>query len=816
MDTRFLSHFTPSLMTANTLEMIFVQREELLQEILERIRRNVFASEKGNTLLIGPRGIGKTHLISLLYYRLLSKKSVHGRITIAWLREEEWGVACFRDLLIRIVRSLVTDEDSRLQKIYGMQPDDAEVAALALIKELVENRILIILMENLDDLVRKLGNHGETKFHIFLQQSPCCVVATSSSPLAQVFPWESSFRKDFFQVQQLKGLDLDEAIQLISRIARFQGNDELLSLISTPLGRARVRALRYLAGGNHRAYVIFGPLLTCESIGDLISPLMQTIDDLTPYYNSRIAALPSEQRQILEYVCDVRQRVRTNDVASSCFLPLTKASSNLETLCAMGYLRALRIGKDSYYELCEPLMRLSFEVKKHRGKPIGLLLDFLKLWYSSADLKQKISILPPESILGQEYLPDLKVLEGKWEDPRIAECCRDYAEAIRKEDYKHALAAAEDLVALRGSKQDSIAQALCLQRLGRLDRALAVYDKLIERHSEDASIWKLRVSAFERAGRHEEALACCTRLIELDSTACENWVQQASILLNLGRSAEAASSCEEALKLNDKDTLAWSTLGIALADLGLYEDACKAFIVWAGMDPQNARCRVNLCAAFIELKRWDDALEQANQAIRISPDEREPWVLLGSVLAGMKRNEESLAAFMKAVDMGEDSSYVQFKVVELLLALDRWREGIGQLDRALGQFAHSENPIAGDTKALIRFLLPGLTDDEILQSSIKLLLLIYRKHGILGALGRGLIEFIPEAVSSEVFSNADASRWSDSWQLMAAPYSEFQLPLRLLDLAVRYRITRDSKLFAKLPQDEREFLEALIQIEAIA
>lgn len=151
------------------------------------------------------------------------------------------------------------------------------------------------------------------QFYRFLQTCRCCLVATSPGPVARVFPPASPFRSSFGRIEQLQELSFEDAIQLIAKIAEYRRDRELLALIQTPRGRARVRALRQLAGGNHRAWVILAPLLTRESIGKLIRPLMETIDDLTPYYNSRIAALPWEQRQILEYVREVRQAVRTGE-----------------------------------------------------------------------------------------------------------------------------------------------------------------------------------------------------------------------------------------------------------------------------------------------------------------------------------------------------------------------------------------------------------------------------------------------------------------------------------------------------------------------
>ena len=825
MESHFLSRFTPSLMPPEALEAIFVQREALLRNILERIGISALTRDKHNTLLVGPRGLGKTHLISMIYYRLQALEELRTHILVAWLREEEWGVSCFRDVLFRILRSLsLPDADKReieqrLATLYALGLNDVDDAASAFIKKLVGDRTLVILAENFDDLIHKLGGTGEGKLYRFLRESGfCCIVATSPGPANRIFPPGSPFHQGLFRVQQLSELTFEDAIQLISKIAQYQGDKELISLVATARGRARVRALRYLAGGNHRAYVIFAPLLARESIDELIKPLMETVDDLTPYYNSRIAALPQEQRKIIEYVCEDRHPVRAADVARSCFTSPPTASAHLEILCKMGHLQSFKIGDARYYELREPLMRLSFEVKKHRGKPIGLLLDFLRLWYSPAELKQRLAMLPDRSSPEQAYVPALQALEQDWEDPRIAECCREYNAAVGGNDFDQALKAAEELAAIRGLKQDLIAQAFCLIRLGQLEQAAAVYDKMISSDRKDAETWRLRAWVLNRIGRYDDALASCQKSIELDPDAAKTWCDQASILLNLARPNEALHSCEMAVKLDGTDSVAWMTRGAALADLDLFEEALEAFSRAVQLEPQSVKARIHLCAALVELNRFDQALEQAQAAIEISPREPDAWVLKGSALNGMKRYEDSLQSFHEAISLGEDSPFVQFKAVELLFALDRWREGAAQLDRALGEFAHSENPNAGDSKALIRILFSSLFAPRILQLSIKVMLLIYQKHGVLGALGQGLIECIPDIVSSAVLSDADASQWRDSWRVMAEGFAEFRLPVRLLDSAVRYRKTHDLAILMDLPQEERKLLEPLVgvHVEAIA
>jgi Cdc6-like AAA superfamily ATPase len=69
-DKVFLSRFTPSRTDPDVLERIFVQRHELARDTEERIRESAEGGSKHHLLFIGPRGSGKTHLVSLVFHRL--------------------------------------------------------------------------------------------------------------------------------------------------------------------------------------------------------------------------------------------------------------------------------------------------------------------------------------------------------------------------------------------------------------------------------------------------------------------------------------------------------------------------------------------------------------------------------------------------------------------------------------------------------------------------------------------------------------------------------------------------------------------------
>jgi|RhiMetStandDraft_8_1073273.scaffolds.fasta_scaffold60732_1 hypothetical protein len=57
-----------------------------------------------------------------------------------------------------------------------------------------------------------------------------------------------------------------------------------------------------------------------------------------------------------------------------------------------------------FYELREPLMRMGVEVKKHRGQPIRLFVEFLRYWYTPGELEARLELLQLHAMLDREYL----------------------------------------------------------------------------------------------------------------------------------------------------------------------------------------------------------------------------------------------------------------------------------------------------------------------------------------------------------------------------------------------------------------------------
>lgn len=411
----YLSHFTPSMMAPETLEAMLVQRGPLLQRSLDNVVDSLRTGSSHHTLFVGPRGIGKTHLISLLHHRLAGTPEAQNNALVAWMREEEWGVTSFFELVMRILRTLDAGYpelqiETRTAPLYDLPLKEAEKLAESILLETLGTKRLVVLLENLDDLFDQLGEQGQKAWRAFIQNhNNMVLVCTTPALFAGVSLQKSAFY-GFFDIEALKELDFDDVVSLLHKIAVERGDQELAAFISTSEGRARIRAVHHLAEGNPRIYIIFAQFLSAQALDELVPAFMHTLDELTPYYQARMKELSGQQRKIVEYLVNYRGAAPVKQIAKTCFITQQTCSSQLKQLKEKRYVRSIEQGRESYYELCEPLMRLCMEVKKQRGEPIGLFVEMLQIWYSENELRHWLDQPATIRKFDTRYL--LKALEG--------------------------------------------------------------------------------------------------------------------------------------------------------------------------------------------------------------------------------------------------------------------------------------------------------------------------------------------------------------------------------------------------------------------
>jgi DNA-binding transcriptional ArsR family regulator len=403
-DERFIWRFSPNQTVPELLEAIFVGREPLLQNVIEKIQDSATSGATHHVLLWGPPGIGKSHFLSLLFHRLKKDETLRDTVRLARLNEGETTTSMVQ-LLVRVYRCLgqaYPDEFSLawLDDVLNQGPEEvADVLTRRLVARF-EKRRLVIIVENLDLLFEGLGAEGQHHLRTLLQEHPFACLMASSQQLFKAVADRGEPFFGFFQPIAVRPLSLPDAQQLLIKVAAFQGQQDLVDFLHTAEGRGRVQAIYDLAGGNPRVYIVLSRFLTRGSLDQLSLPFQRMMDDLTPCYQGRVQVISPLQRQIVELLCNESGTLNPKEIARRLLLTEQSIGKQVRNLVELGYLTANRKGRETFYELSDPLMRLTSEVKE--GGQLIMLIEFLRLWYHPEKTWEQLSASQRESI--QPYL----------------------------------------------------------------------------------------------------------------------------------------------------------------------------------------------------------------------------------------------------------------------------------------------------------------------------------------------------------------------------------------------------------------------------
>jgi tetratricopeptide (TPR) repeat protein/DNA-binding transcriptional ArsR family regulator len=798
MPTPLLSNFTPSLMSPETLERIFVQREDIAQDLVDRIILSATTPAKHHSLLIGARGMGKTHLVSLVYYRLQQHRELDDNLIVAWLREDEWGIDSWLDLVVRIFRALEeTNVDTKglLAQLQQVSISDAETLATQLLTELIGQKTLLLIVENLDDMFAGLGEKGQQKFRSFLQERQCCtILATTPALFAGVQDRSEPFF-GFFNPIPLSPLNWEEATVMLQKIAELDGQAELANFLRTPAGKARVRAVHHLAGGNPRVYTLFAQFITRESLDELVQAFMKMLDDLTPYYQSRMKELSNQQRKIIEFLVDRREAVMVKEIATQCFIEQRVVSGQLRELRNKGYVVARTDSqnkRDSLYELTEVLMRLCMEVKKYRGQWVELFVDFLRIWYRPAERQGKLAMLRGNGgLVSDEHL---EFALGCDDDPVLLVVSQDFQNSLEQKNRGLALQILTELQGIGEIDDERYLHISELIEAGKfeevktnsivtvtvIDRQFDVLHQTVDPKSNNADELYLDCLELVLSKEWSEALLAIDRVLEIGVYNARILPFRGYVLHQLGRYEEAIVNYDRALKLKSDKEETWNNRGISLSILHKYEEAISSYDRALELNPDKDAAWYNRGWTFFAWGKYLESIDSFERAIEINPNKYEFWHVKAFVLFSIGNYSEALIPWQQT-----------FKIIQ--------------------QSTDRPYPISELIQEFIEVLIPKFTQPAV-KTMLTELVQIYIQTSVLTELGTALVRTLKQILAPDI-SDYTAQQWLELWQELLGERPELQLPFRLMTTAILYKQhpERKERLWLGLASEERSILDEALE-----
>ncbi|MHB1711832.1 MAG: tetratricopeptide repeat protein [Acidimicrobiales bacterium] len=407
-----LARFTPSLLDHKTLERLFVSREPLLGEVLDRIDRAARSPERDHKLWVGPRGAGKTHLVSLVYHRSRQMAGFGTEFQLSWLPEDPWSIDSLDDLLAEILDRL---EPSAIERTEHPDDDIVRVAR--------EHGPIVVLVENLDQVLDAIGSDGQRRLRALLEnERPILLVATATKLTEYLISQAEPFY-GYFDTTTLQPFGVEEAIAMLKAIAALDNNKPVIRRLDEHGARARLAAIKHLAGGQPRVWALLGSGLSIESLGDLVSALLQRFDDLTPYYQEQLARLSRNERKVVRNLAEADRAMTVRDLSTATGISQQSLAKTLTDLRRSGWVSdrsglftSMVDQRLRFYQLAEPLVRLAFQLKSSRGEPIKLVLDFLTAWYDRGTL----ALTTCDNPMGASYLR--AALDVSTQEPIVMLC----------------------------------------------------------------------------------------------------------------------------------------------------------------------------------------------------------------------------------------------------------------------------------------------------------------------------------------------------------------------------------------------------------
>jgi len=774
----FIRHFSPQRSRPEDLEKILVQRETLLTDSVAKLRASVLTPAKHHLLFVGPRGSGKTNMVALIQHRLSNQPDLTDRLRIAWLNEDETSTT-FLKFLIRIYRALAARYPAEFTlsiqtDVLGRTSDEAlRILSEAFLRQL-DTHTCVVLVENLDALFDTMPEGELRIWRAFVQNNAViATVGTAQTLFAGVSKRDHPFF-GFFDTHHLPPLSPEDARDLLKKLTLLgqidQGKEELLIYLDSPKGRARLGAIHHLTGGSPRLYLILADFLTRETLDTLVPAFEKMVDQqLTPYYQERLRWLSTQQREIVEYLCQGRHPiVPVKTIAEALFAEHSTIASQLKKLKDMGYVVARPRGREVYYELAEPLMRLSFQVKEaaRQGQqgpaPLRLVVDMLRIWFEQNQLEESVANLAPEDA-GRRYL-ETALAEMRSDGTNL--CADILRQSLGGIDWKSCteeeFTKLQSLAAVSDGSDDLLDYIIACLSKAKASEAIDAIDRLLLRHEPVPGL--------------KEALLNARGLSFMATKSWEN----------------AAADFSTAIGSSNASV---NELLLALQKRG---------------------------ESFEQLQRFEEAIADYSRVIEMPDVKNElvSWSFFrrSVVYATLKQEEKAFADLDRAMDEPNAPELVKFlartvKALKLFI-VEKHFEALTEFKKLAAMNWVNGKELFADSLALSFALVGsvgGLGMTTKVQRELRICIKGWARYGLLPQLGDCLVRYLDELRLSK-FNSAGLDAWFSGWEKAGEGFPELEIPIRMLKTGIAYVTTKDEGALLNLPQEERRIVRQALRL----
>jgi tetratricopeptide (TPR) repeat protein len=721
----FHPHFSPWLADPEQLQRTLVAHHQTLQEFLARLRAVEDGAAANHLILVGPRGFGKTHLLSL------TERYVSGRLPIptgwtapaqpwvcAFFTEEEYaGQDSLANFLLTLFSKLL--ESSPIEPAFRL-PDqisgEEDQAVIECCFERLEmfyhdrrQRILLVI-DNLQKVLQQWTESEHQRLRSFLSRNAFLVVLGSAPTVfEEVLDQKAAFH-DFFELRLLPRLTSEQELELLEHRFAEDGRQSEFAARRADLER-KIPAIEILTGGNPRLILFLYQITSQATFLDIEVALRRLLEELREYFVRRFDELPPQGRKVLDTMAQMSGPATPTEIAKAARLTQALVNMQLKRLKSGHYVRPVKFqrAKSTRYDITDSLFRIWRQTATVAGRQrFRFLADFLKLYFTPdevramyaqhaqclcselpvprAEITRRVDELYYFQAVGQ---PDvrygafssrveslLKIGEFRWAEQEVqffaAESIKGHDEAGTRQAYRYQA----EVHRQEGHTAEALQDIKRLIDIGDKEEAGRQTEKLSIAEPDSVNVWWAVGVTQGNLGHYLRSLEAFRKIAQLEGPTGDNWTNQAIALNELNEWEEARQCAKSALDMAPKSVLAWAQVGLAAGHLNDDEQALEAFSKAAEIGGATAELWRFQSTALNNLGRGAEALVAAESALAMEPNGIASRIQLGIAAAMLGQPERALQAFREAAELGGPTANLWTWQAILLNHLDRREEAL--------------------------------------------------------------------------------------------------------------------------------------------
>ena len=379
--------YNPGFLSKDELVDSFCVRTEEFETIVESLNEND-GSSSSHTIVVGPRGSGKTHLLLRVAIELGRQEQCQRYFPIVFAEETYEVSTCgefWLECLGRLAEQAPSGERSDLRLIYEelrevVDDDVLETRCLGFLMDYADRHDtrLVLIVENLNMLLPDMSdpNDGWRLRKTFQIEPRITILGSATSRFNEIDDSDQPLY-DIFRTITLRSLDTNECGVLWSTVSGQSSESEMM------------RPLQILTGGNPRMIAVVAGFRATNSFNELMNNLLELIDDHTEYFKSHLDALPAQERRVYLALARLWKPATTREISEQARVDTNKCSAFLKRLVERGVV-AIEGGspRRRQYYLTERLYNIYYLLRRPsgEGQAVRALIQFMSNCYSPGQL----------------------------------------------------------------------------------------------------------------------------------------------------------------------------------------------------------------------------------------------------------------------------------------------------------------------------------------------------------------------------------------------------------------------------------------------